>query len=196
MKILKVLSKIVIEVRKISDKDLIENLKKKDKKALDILVEKYSNLIFKIAYSVLNNRQLSEECVNDVLLKVWDSINSFNRNEDKFKCWIMAIAKYTAIDLLRKEKKHYDNNLLDENISKEGLLVEEALEVKETRQLIISEIKKMDDVNKQIFIKKFFFMEPIKNIGQALGLSDSAVSNRLLREKKKLKVTLEKEGII
>ncbi|MFD3158536.1 sigma-70 family RNA polymerase sigma factor [Haloimpatiens sp. FM7330] len=179
----------------ISDKELIEKLKKKDKKALDILVDRYSNLAFKVAYSVLNNRELSEECVNDVLLKVWNSAVKFNKSEEKFKSWIIVIAKYTAIDLLRKEKKYNDNMLLDDNIYTESSLVESVLENKEMKNLIMSEIGKMDETNKKICIKRFFLMESVKDIGNALGLSESAISNRLLRQRKKLKVILQKEGM-
>ncbi|WP_278320127.1 hypothetical protein [Haloimpatiens massiliensis] len=39
-----------------NDKELIKRLKNKDTKSLDVLVDKYANLIFKIAYSVLNER--------------------------------------------------------------------------------------------------------------------------------------------
>ncbi|WP_051931965.1 sigma-70 family RNA polymerase sigma factor [Clostridium sp. KNHs214] len=176
-----------------NDKELIKRLKNSDTKALDVLVDKYANLIFKIAYSVLNERSLSEECTNDVLLKVWNSIDKFNKSEDKFKSWIIVISKYTAVDLLRKEKKHGQNILLDEELLVENSLVESVLEQKETRDLIIDEINKMDEVNKKICIKRFFLMEPIREIGKALGLSESAINNRLFRERKKLKCALEKE---
>lgn len=61
----------------INDKKFIYGLKCRDLKALDYLVDNYSDFILKVSYSVLNNRELSEECVNDVLLKIWDNIASF-----------------------------------------------------------------------------------------------------------------------
>lgn len=86
------------------DNDLIKQLKKKNPKALDYIFNKYGNLIFKVSYSILNNRTLSEECVNDVLLKIWNNIDSFNKGDEKFKAWIIVMTKYTSIDMLRKEK--------------------------------------------------------------------------------------------
>lgn len=91
--------------------NFLKQLKKKNEKALDYVIDSYSDVIFKVAYGVLNNRQLSEECVNDVLLKIWDNIHHFNKDEDKFYPWILAITKYTAIDILRKELRH--SNTLD-----------------------------------------------------------------------------------
>ncbi|WP_242862437.1 sigma factor [Clostridium massiliamazoniense] len=66
------------------DLGFIKELKKKDPKALDYLVDNYSNLIFKIANGILNDRELSKECVNDVILKIWNNSKSFNREENKF----------------------------------------------------------------------------------------------------------------
>ncbi|WP_243190825.1 hypothetical protein [Clostridium botulinum] len=55
-------------MEKMINKDnFIQGLRYKDLKALDYLIESYSDLGLKVSYSVLNNRQLSEECVNDVL---------------------------------------------------------------------------------------------------------------------------------
>ena len=86
------------------DNDLIKQLKKKNPKALDYIFNKYGNLIFKVSYSILNNRTLIEECVNDVLLNIWNNIDSFNKGDEKFKAWIIVMTKYTSIDMLRKEK--------------------------------------------------------------------------------------------
>ena len=44
--------------------NFLKQLKKKNEKALDYVIDSYSDVIFKVAYGVLNNRQLSEECVN------------------------------------------------------------------------------------------------------------------------------------
>lgn len=85
----------------------IKKFKRKNLKALDYFVCKYSNFIFKVCNAVLNDRELSKECVNDVILKIWDNIESFICTDENFLCWIASIAKYTAIDRLRKEAKHY-----------------------------------------------------------------------------------------
>ncbi|WP_415318214.1 hypothetical protein [Clostridium perfringens] len=40
--------------------NFLKQLKKKNEKALDYVIDSYSDVIFKVAYGVLNNRQLSE----------------------------------------------------------------------------------------------------------------------------------------
>ena len=100
----------------INKENYIKALREKNIEALDFIMDTYSNLIFKVAYKVLNRRELSEECINDVFLKVWNNIDRFNKEDDKFKNWICTITKYTAIDMLRMEKKHSNNLSIEEEV--------------------------------------------------------------------------------
>lgn len=174
------------------DKNFIKQLKKHNPKALDYVFEHYSNLIFKVAYSVLNNRELSEECVNDSLLKIWNSIDSFKSDDSKFKAWIIVLTKYTAIDLLRKERKHSNVTNLD-FYDKEDEGIELLIEHKETKEELLKEINNFDKDNKEIFIKRFFLHYSIKDISKATGISENAISNRIRRCRLKLIQTLNEE---
>ncbi|EGT3616422.1 sigma-70 family RNA polymerase sigma factor [Clostridium sp. LIBA-8841] len=167
------------------ENNFISQLKKKNPKALDHVFENYGNLIFKVAYSVLNNRELSEECVNDVLLKIWNNIDSFNKGDEQFKAWIIVMTKYTSIDILRKEKKH-DNVINLDSYEKEDTSLESFLENKETKENILSMIKTFDKENREIFIKRFFLNYSIKEISKSIGISENAISNRIRRGKFKL----------
>ncbi|MGG5460989.1 sigma-70 family RNA polymerase sigma factor [Clostridium sp. B9] len=176
------------------ENNFIRHLKKKNPKALDYVFDNYGNLIFKVAYSVLNNRELSEECVNDVLLKIWNNIDSFHKGDEKFKAWIIVMTKYTAIDMLRKEKKH-DNVVSLENYDREDTSFNSLLENKEMKEKILSVINSFDYENKDIFIKRFFLHYSIKEISSSIGISENAISNRIRRSKIKLSEALKKEDI-
>ncbi|MDZ4992480.1 sigma-70 family RNA polymerase sigma factor [Clostridium perfringens] len=175
------------------ENNFISQLKKKNPKALDYVFNNYGNLIFKVAYSVLNNRELSEECVNDVLLKIWNNIDSFNKGDEKFKAWIIVMTKYTSIDMLRKEKKH-DNVITLDSYEKEDNSLESFLENKETKENILSIIKTFDKENREIFIKRFFLHYSIKEISKSIGISENAISNRIRRGKFKLSEFLKEGG--
>ncbi|WP_297521303.1 sigma-70 family RNA polymerase sigma factor [uncultured Clostridium sp.] len=172
--------------------DFIKKLKRKDLKALDYLVLNYSNIIFKYCNGVLNNRELSRECVNDVIFKIWNNIDSFDRKEEKFIVWVLAISKYTAIDILRKESKYYNASDISEiaiaskdSIEKEFICTEDIQEIKE-------EINNMNEVDREIFLRKFFDDESSIEIGKSLGLTEKFINLRIFRGRKKLR---EKFGV-
>lgn len=178
---------------RIDESNLILQLKKKNPRALDYMVDRYSNLMFKVAYSVLYSKELAEECVNEALLKVWNSIDSFDRDKSKFVTWIVIITKYTAIDCSRRERKHKENISIENIEINDNFNVEEKVAANETKEKILKELKAMNEMNRDICIRRFFFQESIKKIAEDLKITESAVSNRLLREKKKLSILCKEE---
>ncbi|MHC1685252.1 MAG: sigma-70 family RNA polymerase sigma factor [Clostridiaceae bacterium] len=183
-------------IEKMIDKDnFIQGLRYKDLKALDYLVDNYSDLALRVSYSVLNNIELSKECANEILLKVWDNISSFKGSNEDFGKWFVVITKRHAIDCLRREKR-YSNSLelkhdiaytLDDSAFEE---VNKKLQEDELK----SKLDMLDENSKEIIVGRYFEDKTIEEISLDLGIGKSAVSNRLLRAKKKLK-QLFKGGI-
>lgn len=172
----------------INKDNFIQALRYKDLKALDYLVDNYSDLGLKVSYSILNNRQLSEECTNDVLLKVWDNIASFKGSNENFGKWFVVITKRQAIDILRREKKHSCSLQLNEALAYtiEDSAFEE-VNKKLEGEVLKSGLETLDENGKEIIVRRYFNDESIEEISADIGISKNAVSNRLLRVKKKLR---------
>lgn len=181
----------------IDERNFIEALKRKDPRALNYVIDKYSNMIYKVSYAVLKSRQLSEECLNDVLLKIWDNIQYFNKDNDKFYIWIIAVAKYTAIDILRKEVRHSNTVEISQLELGDNSSICREFEGKEKLEEVNYEVNKMSDIDKSIFKNKFYFNKTNKEISRELGISKGLVNLRVFRVRKKLKEKFEiKEDII
>lgn len=177
---------------KISEKNFIKELKNKNPKALDYLVENYSNLIFKVILSVLGsgNREETMECLNDVLLKVWDKIHYHDESKSKFSSWLIAVSKYNAIDYKRKLNKINSECSIDELMLSDEKSIESNIIHSESKEELLNMIKDLGSPDKEIFIRKYFMDESVNQISEALKLSSSAVSNRLFRGRKLLKEKL------
>lgn len=169
----------------------LDALKNKEIDALKYMIDTYSNLIFKVAYSILNDREHSEECINDVFMKVWNNVKSFDKEEDKFKNWICTITKYNAIDILRREKKYKDNINLEDTIVEDKNNLEKEVEVNNDVEIIRKEINSMGEPDREIFIRRFYYGEKIKDICIKLGLTENAVNLRILRGRKRLSQKIE-----
>lgn len=180
---------------KIDDKNFIKELKKKNYKAMDYLVDTYSNLIYKVIYSMLYSKHgmgTVEECTSDIFMGIWNNIDCFDIEKGTFKTWIMTIAKFKSIDYNRKLMKHSDyTDIGDLNLSS-GENIENAFILKEKRDEILSAINEMKEPDKFIFLKRYFLNEDINSIAESLNLTRAAVDNRLSRGKKFLKDKLIK----
>lgn len=186
---------------KINKDNFINEMKKNNPKALNFIVDEYSNLIFKIISNVLNSSFYSdhiEECVNDTFWSIWINIDSFDEDKGEFKHWISAISKFKAIDYKRKLYKtsivedieDYDYNL-SSNDNIEGLLVD-----KENNKELLDAISKMADEDQEIFVRRYFLDEKIENIANSFGVNRNVVDKRLSRGREFLKeklVTLKGE---
>lgn len=170
-----------------SDLELVDRLKRREESALSDLIDIYGDLIYRASNKVLNNKELSEECLNTVLMKIWDSIDSYSDNIGLFKNWIFSLSKYTAIDMLRKELKHSKNNVvMDENIKSENS-VEELVLIKSAIDNMQKNIKNLSDMDKEIFNQRYNQGTKIKDIAKNLGITPKAMGLRIMRIKNKIK---------
>ncbi|MGL4911501.1 MAG: RNA polymerase sigma factor [Romboutsia sp.] len=171
------------------DKKLIEGLMQKDENALNSLIEVYGNLIYRASYKILNNKELSEECLNLTLLKIWEGIDKFKGDENLFKNWIFTVSKRTAIDIQRKEKNYTNNKIeLIENIHSSNNIDEEIL-LKEEINELGKNIGKLSDKDKKILEDRYYKEKQVKEIAKDLKITPKACSLRLSRILNKIKIS-------
>lgn len=166
---------------------LVKLLKKKDTRGLEYLYKEYSSLIFKVANGILNDRELSKEVTSDVFLKVWNNIKKFDEQYEKFPAWMMLITRYTAIDRLRKEIKHKNYENIDDINLKAKSNVETQVIAKCEVSFLSKEINNMNDIDKEIFIRRFYDDSKVSDIGKKMGITEKFINLRIFRGRKKLR---------
>lgn len=167
------------------DELLIRYLKKKKEKGLEMLIQKYGGLIISIVENRLYNfENYHEECVNDILLGIWDNISSFN-GKGSFKNWICTICKYKTIDykrkyLITKQIRNIDElDIVDSTSSVEDVIIK-----KELKEELLDIINSLNEKNRELFIKYYFNEEDIKMISSDLNLTSNQIYNRLSKGRK------------
>ncbi len=86
-----------------TDEQLVADFLSGNEKALESLIGKYLKPIYNFTYQLTRDTGASEDITQDVFVKVWKNIGTFDESK-KFKTWIYAIAKNTTLDWLRKKK--------------------------------------------------------------------------------------------
>ena len=176
---------------KINEENYLRELNNKNEKALEYVIDKYSAIVNGVIRKVLlplENNGLIEECIYDVFLSVWDNIDKFKGDEDKFKNWIAGISKYKAIDYYRKySNEKYKVNDIDNYVVKDNSTVEdEIIKGIETKN-VMSLINLLGEPDKSIFIMKFLFGYSSRKISEKLGISEGAINTKVSRTRKKIK---------
>ncbi|MBQ9545387.1 MAG: sigma-70 family RNA polymerase sigma factor [Clostridia bacterium] len=184
--------------RRPPDKEIIELFFSRDEKALELVYYKYGGLIRSAAQRVLRDRRDAEECSNDVLRALWDSIPP-NR-PDSLKSYAAGVAKKTALARLRSlkaQKRSADSvsiEELEEMIPGENT-VDGSVEADEIARVIEAFVLTLGERDRKAFVWRYMRAEPLARIAEKLGVSESSVKSSLHRSRKKLKKQLEKEQI-
>ena len=77
----------------ISEEGLIVALKSKDRDALEYLYDHYSGALLGVIARILKKEELAEEVLQDVFLKIWDRIASYDASKGKLFTWMLNIAR-------------------------------------------------------------------------------------------------------
>lgn len=184
------------------DNEIIDLFMKRDADAIKVLDEKFHSYCYSIAYSILNNHEDSEECINDALYKVWNLIPP--AKPKYLKLYLSKIVRNIAIDRYRSDiASKRGNGSIDEVLDELNNCITPAINAVEDTIIENELIKAVNDfVSKlpkkqaNIFIRRYFFCESHKAIAERYGLSESDVFTSLSRTRKKLKKLLNKEGYL
>lgn len=173
---------------KITEENFVLHLKNRNEKALEYVIDTYGWIIKSIVKKHLYNlKSHQEECINDILLAIWNNIYGFNENKNTFKNWIAAIAKYKTIDYRRK----YLRDLKNENIDSIKIIAEDDVFKEVTRKDIDKDLHQLLNFlkteDKNLFLKRYVEEQEIDQISKETGLKKAVIYNRLSRGKRKLK---------
>jgi len=178
-----------------SDNELISEIRKRNRNAFEILIRQYTRPIYYLTYNILNacgTKEDIEECVSDVFLEIWQKINQFDIRKGSFRTWILMLVKYKALAYKRKLSAPTVDNIEDYQLE-DAHGVEQQIIERETQEKLVETINTFNALDKELFIRRYYFGESIHNLMHSLGLSRSAVDNRLLRSRKTIKEVLSHE---
>ena len=183
------------------DRQIIALYNERSEAALSETAKKYGRYCRTVAYNILYNEEDSEECVNDTWLRAWESIPP--QCPERLSAFLGKITRNLALNRYKhntREKRGGGQTLLvleelaecipgadsTEEAAEEALLVE----------VLNGFLGKLPTDKRKIFMRRYWYMSSVKEIAEDFGLSESNVKMTLLRLRRKLKQTLEKEGII
>jgi RNA polymerase sigma-70 factor (ECF subfamily) len=83
---------------------LLGRCAKRDERALQELYQLISGQLLGVLMRILRRRAVAEEALQDVMVKIWERADQYVAYRGRAMAWITAIARYRAIDLLRRQQ--------------------------------------------------------------------------------------------
>lgn len=183
------------------DERIIELYNTRDETAISETEKKYGAYAMTVANNILSNREDSEECLNDTLLRVWNSIPP--QRPSSLRAFIGRIARNLAFDKYKEgnRAKRGGSEMLValdeiEDCLSDGYDVEAEYLEKELGEYINRFLARLSKRDRDILVCRYYFFCPVSEIAEQQGISDNFVRTVLSRSVKKLKAYLEKENYI
>ncbi|HHU55130.1 MAG TPA: RNA polymerase sigma factor [Acholeplasmataceae bacterium] len=82
----------------------MEKLKQGDVSSFDIIYKETHRLVFYVIYQILQNKTLCEDIMQDVYIKVYQKISTY-QNQNSPKAWICMIARNLALNELKRRER-------------------------------------------------------------------------------------------
>jgi len=145
-----------------------------DRDAFEMIIRTHSRTLFAIAYGILQNREETEDAVQDALIKAWKSRWRV-RDPEKFPAWLCMIARHRARDVFRK---HRTTPLSDE-ISEQ--IESEAIDATSLDRQLHSALAALPEVHRSALMLRYFDEMDYRTIENTLGLTNGALRGILGR---------------
>lgn len=164
------------------DQDIIILLKAHKEEALHEIKESYHALFLYILSQKGFSHEDIEECINDIYLEIWNSKDRFDESKSSLKTFLCAIARHISYHCYRKnnnEQKHRMNTDINHIAKKETYSEIE-------KQLLASIIQSLSRQEKDLFYRKYYYMQSTLQMATELCMSQKAIESRLYRLRKKM----------
>lgn len=170
-------------------RELVLEIKHNNKIAFEKLYNRYNKLIYGIAFSILKNKEDSEDAVQTVFSKLY-VLEKDKIPTDKIGTWLYTVTKNEALILLRKNNKAIDldtiYDLEDENNEIDKLIN------KDTYNKLI---KDLNPKEQEIVTLKILSNFTFKEIGTLLGESANTIKWRYYKSIYSLRIMLSNLGM-
>ncbi|OIJ15115.1 RNA polymerase sigma factor SigX [Anaerobacillus alkalilacustris] len=160
------------------------------------LYETYHHSLFQFLFYMVRNRQIAEELVQEVYIKVFKSYSSF-KGDSSEKTWLYSIARHVGVDWIRSQNRKkrkflglFSLSEKDYQIRDEDPLPEEIIVGQEELKEVYMMLGKCTLDQQQVIILRYIESLSITETATVLGWTESKVKTTQHRAIKVLKELL------
>ena len=183
------------------DTQIVELYWAREDSAIEETEAKYGSYCYSIAQNILHNPDDAKESVNDTWLDAWNSMPP--HRPSVLSTFLGKLTRRISIDKWRRTtaKKRGNGQLplvLDEleDCVSDGKSIEEETERKLLNEVIAAFVKSLPETEQKVFLCRYWYMDSVSAIATRFRFSESKVKSMLSRTREKLRVRLEKEGLV
>ncbi len=175
------------------DDDILDLYFARDERAIAETDRRYGKVCMQVSMGVLNNPADAEECVSDTYVKIWNTIPP--TRPQSLCAYVCRIARNLSINRLREmtaAKRSRDLTISLEELS--ACIPAPTEGNSELPHHISAFLRTEDDLDRHLFMGRYFYGQSVKRLSREWSLTTGAVSMRLYKSRERLRVYLSERG--
>ena len=156
----------------LSDQEVVELLRKGNRRAGDALVQRHNRLVAKTVYQLVKDLAAVEDLIQEIFMKAFRKIHLYDPAQGKFTAWLSMVARNEAINHLRKRKRSRHVSIEDtapEGGFDPGDRPSQKISKKETWGKVIQAIHELPDPQRTIVRERILQSKPFDQIAKTLS---------------------------
>jgi RNA polymerase sigma-70 factor (ECF subfamily) len=170
---------------------LLQQIQAGDEEALVALHTQFANLVYSVAYRVLNDQMAAEEVTQDTFMRIWHKSYTFDPEKGRFITWLLTVTRRLAIDVLRQRQRREPNTgmlFMDEDPNLwENVLSTDSIS-SDLRRTLVSVLGELPSEQRQLIELVYFYGMTHSDIAETTGLPLGTVKTRIRLGMQKLRL--------
>ena len=181
------------------DADVVALLLSRDEEALAMVLSRYGKLLHQLAARITGSDTDAEECVNDALLDLWNTVPP--TRPPILLSYVSVLVRRRAIDRVRYNAAGRRGGLAYYSTLEELAEClpdgdgEQLLDGLVIRGCMTELLNGLSESDREIFLMRYFRFLTNEEIACAFGMRENTVATRLCRVRQRLRKILTKNGI-
>lgn len=163
------------------DQALVALLRQDQSRGMEVLLEQYGALLRYVIRGILENTQDAEDCYSEVSLLLWQRMADYRADKGALSPWLTVIARNTALNHLKAHRRRNAHLTEQETEPPAPETPEQTLLKKERQQRLKATLAELNERERQLFYRKYYYLQSTAQIAAELGLTERAVEGRLYR---------------
>lgn len=141
------------------------------RKGFELLVRGYSEQLYWMIRKIVVEHDDANDVLQNTFLKAWNGLDSFH-GDSKISTWLSRIAINESLDFLRRKKQP---TVSVEEVTVSRLTADEYFDGTEAEALLQEAIATLPDVQRTVFLLRYFDEMKYSDISQMLNTSEGAL---------------------
>ena len=160
-----------------TEAELLLGLQAHDEQAFSFLYDRYSKALFSIILQVVPQQELAEDILQEVFVKIWQNISSYDETKGRLYTWMLNIARNQAID--RTRSKDFNNRMKTTELSENVYNSSQAVEAKMDDVGLQKTLSNLPDESRKLLDLAYYQGYTQEEIAKMLNIPLGTVKTRL-----------------